>query len=137
MKKALVVTITSLLAVTGTAAPVAATGTTAKKYANCDALLKAYPNGVAKSPKARRTAVREGFAKPEVSKTLYKANGARLDRDKDGVMCEQAGSSRGSREPFPDLIGSAMQKPWCEGELLRVGDVAKLSPACVLVLYGN
>ena len=69
--------------------PVAAVNLSAVKFANCAALLEGYPNGVAKSRKARNAAVREGFARPKVSKSLYKTNGARLDRDKDGVMCEQ------------------------------------------------
>ena len=69
--------------------PAAAVNPSAVKFANCAALLEEYPNGVAKSRKARNKAVREGFARPKVSKSLYTANGARLDRDKDGVMCEQ------------------------------------------------
>ena len=71
--------------------PASAVTVTAKKYANCASLLKDYPDGVAKSKKARNAAVRDGFDRPKVNKTLYVTNGARLDRDKDGVMCEQGG----------------------------------------------
>ena len=42
----------------------------------------------------------------------------------------------GTRGPLPD-IADVMQKTWCEAERLRVGDLSKLSQACVLLLYGN
>lgn len=60
------------------------------KYASCADLLAVYPNGVAQSKAKARAAVRNGFARPRVSSTLYKANNGRLDRDRDGVMCEQS-----------------------------------------------
>lgn len=69
---------------------VAAVTPAAKTYTSCAKLLDDYPNGVAKSKKARNKAVRDGNARPKVSKSLYAASGKRLDRDKDGVMCEQA-----------------------------------------------
>ena len=71
------------------AAPAQASQATAKKYQNCSGLLKVQPAGVAKSAKARNQAVQEGFKRPAVSEALYEVNGSRLDRDKDGVMCEQ------------------------------------------------
>lgn len=58
------------------------------KYTSCANLLKKYPNGVAKNKAAANRAVKEGFAKPKVSSKIYKVNSSRLDRDKDGVMCE-------------------------------------------------
>jgi hypothetical protein len=73
----------------GLASPAQATQAVAKEYSSCADLLVEYPNGVAKDKKARKQAVKGDFAKPKVSKSLYGENGARLDRDKDGVMCEQ------------------------------------------------
>ena len=89
MRKA-VVTVVSLFVLTGISAPAQASQGVAKKYSSCADLLEKYPNGVAKNKKARNKAVKGGFAKPKASKSLYKANGALLDRDKDGVMCEQS-----------------------------------------------
>jgi hypothetical protein len=83
------VAVVSLLIVAGISAPAQATQGVAKKYSSCADLLEKYPNGVAKNKKARNEAVKGGFAKPKVSKSLYKTNGSRLDRDKDGVMCKQ------------------------------------------------
>lgn len=60
------------------------------RYPSCADLLAKYPNGVAESKVRARAAQREGFARPHVSSTLYQTNSARLDRDKDGVMCEQS-----------------------------------------------
>lgn len=60
------------------------------RYASCADLLAKYPNGVAQSKAKARAAVREGFARPQVSSSLYKTNNGRLDRDRDGVMCEQS-----------------------------------------------
>ncbi|WP_350308877.1 excalibur calcium-binding domain-containing protein [Sanguibacter hominis] len=66
-----------------------------KKYANCTALNKKYPGGVAKSKKARNTKVVRGKKvpaasqyKPKVSAALYAANKTK-DRDKDGIACER------------------------------------------------
>ena len=89
MKK-IIVSIVSLFIIAGISAPAQATQGVAKKYASCADLLEKYPNGVAKNKKARNKAVKGGFAKPKVSKSLYKNNGARLDRDRDGVMCERS-----------------------------------------------
>jgi len=87
--KTFVTAIVSVFILAGISAPAQATQGVAKKYSSCADLLEEYPNGVAKNKKARNKAVKGGFAKPKVSKSLYNTNGARLDRDKDGVMCEQ------------------------------------------------
>ncbi len=87
--KRLIVFAASLLLISGISAPAQATQAVAKKYTSCADLLQKYPNGVAKNKKARNRAVRGGFAKPKISKKLYRTSNSRLDRDRDGVMCEQ------------------------------------------------
>ena len=59
-----------------------------KSYANCSALLKDYPTGVAKNRKAANRAVRAGNKRPAVNRSVYRKN-RKSDRDKDKVACEQ------------------------------------------------
>jgi hypothetical protein len=59
------------------------------KYRSCSALLAKYPKGVARDAKAASRAVSEGMKRPKVNKSVYVANSGRLDRDGDGVACEQ------------------------------------------------
>ena len=67
-------------------APAAAT-----TFENCDALKIIYPNGVAKD---QRSAADYGsFVSPD----LYSLNGLKLDRDKDGIMCEPATKQKSSQ----------------------------------------
>ena len=67
-------------------APAAAT-----TFENCDALKLVYPNGVAKD---QRSAADYGsFVSPD----LYSVNGQKLDRDKDGIMCEPATKQKSSQ----------------------------------------
>lgn len=61
-------------------------------FANCTKLAKRYPHGVAKSKKAAKRQVRDGYGMPAHSKKakrVYKANRSLLDRDKDGTACER------------------------------------------------
>ena len=67
-------------------APAAATS-----FQNCDALKIVYPNGVAKD---QRSAADYGSF---VSADLYAVNGQKLDRDKDGIMCEPATKQKSSQ----------------------------------------
>jgi hypothetical protein len=60
-----------------------------KRYANCTALNRTYPAGVAKSSAAADRAVRGGMRRPRVSASTY-ADNRGSDRDKDGVACEQS-----------------------------------------------
>ncbi len=58
-----------------------------KKFANCAALNKVYPGGVAKNSKVKN----KGGAtknKPVVNSKVYKSNSSK-DRDKDGIACER------------------------------------------------
>jgi len=101
----------SVIILAGISAPAQASQGVAKKYSSCAKLLGKYPNGVAKSKKARKRAVKGGFAKPKVSKAVYKRNGSRLDKDKNGVLCEQESKSLCAVKeqgftPLSDLRGS-------------------------------
>ena len=63
----------------------------ATSFQNCDALKIVYPNGVAKD---QRSAADYGsFVSPD----LYSVNGQKLDRDKDGIMCEPATKQKSSQ----------------------------------------
>lgn len=77
------------LAVTGLRATPAQAAQPAKRFANCAALTKIYPSGVAKSSRAANRAVRGGMERPKVNSKVYWQN-SRSDRDKDGVACEQS-----------------------------------------------
>ena len=54
----------------------------------CDVLLKAFPQGVARSPAAARAATRAGYLRPFVDAGAYRRN-ARLDWNANGVACDQ------------------------------------------------
>jgi hypothetical protein len=58
-----------------------------KKYANCTALNKVYPGGVAKSSKEKNKGGKTKY-KPMVHAQLYEANKIK-DLDKDGIACER------------------------------------------------
>ncbi len=60
-----------------------------KKFASCAALLADYPTGIAKSAAAAASSVATEHKRPKVNANLYKENNKRLDRNGDGVMCEQ------------------------------------------------
>lgn len=75
----------SVLALSVVALP--AEAASAKHYSNCTALHKAYKHGVGKPGAKDKTSSRRvtTFKK---SSALYAANKG-LDRDKDGIACEQ------------------------------------------------
>jgi hypothetical protein len=77
------------LSLIGIAAPAQAATPKPKKFANCTALNKAYPHGVAKNGGRDRVT---GKSKPVTTFTVntatYTLNKA-SDRDKDGVACEK------------------------------------------------
>jgi hypothetical protein len=56
-----------------------------KKFKNCTALNKVYPGGVAEKPGIINE--NRGSKLPIVSSKIYKVNKG-LDRDKDGIACE-------------------------------------------------
>jgi hypothetical protein len=70
-------------------------------FKNCTALNARYPNGVAKS----RAAARKQAVMPRVSASIYRSH-SRLDRDKDGTVCEASGMS-GSLGPNTTNPGAA------------------------------
>lgn len=62
------------------------------QYDNCTALSHAYHHGVAKSRKAARKQVRQGYGMPAYgtrARKVYWANYTSLDRDRDGTACER------------------------------------------------
>lgn len=79
------------LSVASTASAADAPSLHAKKYANCTALQRDWPNGVARNAKAAKKQVRDGYSRPasgpNARKTYQKNNGP-LDRDNDGTACE-------------------------------------------------
>jgi hypothetical protein len=58
-----------------------------RKFANCAALNKVYPGGVAKNKKVRNKGGATKYT-PSVKPKIYKANASK-DRDKDGIACER------------------------------------------------
>ncbi len=76
----------SLIAVFAIAFSVMPAEAAARKFKNCTGMHKVYKGGV-----KRPGAVQKGGKlkyKPVVSAALYKANSS-MDRDKDGIACEQ------------------------------------------------
>jgi len=65
-----------------------ALGVDRTRYRNCAALNVAYADGVAKSARtAARNRGRESYGTPVVNSGVYARN-ERLDRDRDGIVCE-------------------------------------------------
>jgi hypothetical protein len=58
-------------------------------FSRCKDLLAAYPRGISRSVKAAKRAFRAGKKRPAARPAVYRASLAALDRDRDGVMCEQ------------------------------------------------
>ncbi len=83
MRVLLAVMVFAVMAQAATAAP---TGTS--KFKNCTALRKVYPHGVGKPNARDRTSSGPPVTSFRRSKALYLANRG-LDRDGDGVACEQ------------------------------------------------
>ena len=84
----------SALALSAPAVVVSATAAGAaggRYYSSCDALHRDYRYGVAKSDRAARRQVRDGYHRPATTrraKRVYWTNHSRLDRDDDGTACE-------------------------------------------------
>ena len=66
------IALVSIFLIASISGPAHSAQVTAKKYSSCADMLKKYPNGVAKDKKAKNKAIKGGFAKPKVSKTVYK-----------------------------------------------------------------
>jgi hypothetical protein len=97
MKKLLAITSALIITAAITGSPASTASAASKKYSNCKALNKVYPNGVAKTKKAA------GSTKARVSSSLYNAN-KKLDRDKDGIVCEK--STPATTVPATTIPGS-------------------------------
>ncbi len=59
-----------------------------RAFGSCAQVNAEYAGGVARTQKAADRAVRQGYQRPIVCPTAYAAD-RRLDRDRDGVICEQ------------------------------------------------
>jgi hypothetical protein len=58
-------------------------------FTSCAGVNAEYPGGVARTQAAADRVVRKGHLRPIVCPTAYAQNQARLDRDRDGVVCER------------------------------------------------
>lgn len=58
-------------------------------FTSCAGVNAEYPGGVARTQAAADRVVRKGHLRPIVCPTAYAANRDRLDRDRDGVVCER------------------------------------------------
>ena len=86
-KIALIVAGTLLLSL-GAMAPAHSSPTVLdKRFANCAAMNKLYPGGVAKNSKVTNKGGATNY-NPSVKPKIYKANSSK-DRDKDGIACER------------------------------------------------
>jgi hypothetical protein len=61
--------------------------TRVRQYANCRAMHRDWPYGVARSRAAARQEVADGYGRPHVSRRLFRAN-RDLDANDDAVACE-------------------------------------------------
>lgn len=82
------------------------------KFTDCAALLKQFPNGVAKN---RKAAAASGA---QVNAKMYDANRG-LDRDKDGVACETGGMKNTSQTFTFSNVGISAYSP--TSHTIRVG----------------
>ena len=57
-------------------------------FSSCAKLILKFPNGVARNAADAQVAVAHGYASPSVNAGIYRVNGARLDRDRDGIACQ-------------------------------------------------
>jgi Excalibur calcium-binding domain len=58
-----------------------------RDFANCDSMHRVYQHGVAKSSAAADKQVRDGYGRPAVKPSAYRAN-IESDADRDGTACE-------------------------------------------------
>lgn len=91
MKQLIAVSVASLAvaagALTVAATPAAAEDPMARGVTNCAQLRAQHPEGIAKSKKAARAAVRAGYRKPFVCKHVY-LQLKKLDRNRNRSVCE-------------------------------------------------
>ncbi len=90
-----------------------------KKYANCKQLNKQYDGGVAIDDATSSAYYRAGWRYPAVGRALYLAN-KKLDRDRDGIVCEQWDKKNGDSpvEPGEAVEASPSPSPSPSGEVV-------------------
>jgi hypothetical protein len=82
----------ALAAPVGVVASASSADASSLTYSNCTVLTQRYHHGVAKSRKAAKKQVRQGYGMPAYgtrARKVYWANYKSLDRDKDGTACER------------------------------------------------
>jgi len=79
--------VAALVVVSAATLGVAPAGAAARVFANCTAMHKVYPGGVARPGGHQKPGQPKLKKQPKVSLALYNAN-KKLDRDKDGIACE-------------------------------------------------
>lgn len=88
-RRAFAIPVALLIAGAGlSAAPAQAEDSMARAGKGCAGLVADYPNGIARSSKAARTAVRAGYRKPFVCKRVYRSM-QDLDANRNGSVCER------------------------------------------------
>jgi hypothetical protein len=88
MKKGLAISSLLILLLSSTSVnALAAPNVLDKKFANCSALNKVYPGGVAKSRNVKNKGGKTNYS-PTVNAKVYSENSGK-DRDKDGIACEK------------------------------------------------
>lgn len=98
------------------------------KFANCAALVKKYPNGIALSAKSANKG-NGPIAKPKTDKALYNAN-KKLDTDKDGILCEKV--VKAVDTPKPEATGVGLEAITKDSWKLAQAEVLKTVAAGTL-----
>lgn len=81
-----------------------------KTYANCTQLNRDYSGGVAIDDATSRKYYEAGWHYPAVGRALYLAN-KKLDRDKDGLVCERWNKRNGATPVEPGATPEASSSP--------------------------
>ena len=122
----------SIFILAGIAGPAQSSQVAAKTYVSCADVLKKYPNGVAINTKAGNKAIKGGFTRPKVSKGLYKKNSKRLDKNNNGIICEQKNVLEITANPHSDVLGMKFFTKYVDVFGLGIYAEAGLSDAQVL-----
>lgn len=95
-------------------APQGAVGSVPARVSACGDVRAAFPYGVAATTAAAHRAVRAGFIRPAVKPAMYAKARARLDTDRDGLVCgvrrtSSSSASPSSPQPSPSPTPSSQE----------------------------